>query len=77
MTDSALTNHKDAEASGHILDQQIQHLLVAVEHELRKAPRGTSELALIRSLQAPPRELIGEVSFPGIEPDLPPDQGNP
>ncbi|MFO7527804.1 MAG: DNA-J related domain-containing protein [Marinobacter sp.] len=63
MTDPALTNHKDAEASGHILDHQIQHLLVAVEHELRKAPRGTSELALIRSLQAPPWELIGEVSF--------------
>ncbi|MGF2735123.1 DNA-J related domain-containing protein [Marinobacter sp. DUT-1] len=63
MTDSALTDFKDAKASGPILDHQIQHLLVAVEHELRKAPRGTSELALIRSLQAPPWELIGDVSF--------------
>ncbi|MBD3639812.1 MAG: molecular chaperone DnaJ [Marinobacter sp.] len=63
MTDSALTDHKDAEASAVIPDHLIQHLLVAVEHELRKMPRGTSELALIRSLQAPPWELIGEVSF--------------
>ncbi|WP_372987868.1 DNA-J related domain-containing protein [Marinobacter sp.] len=63
MTDTALTDHKDTEASGRLLDHQIQHLLVAVEHELRKAPGGTSELALIRSLQAPPWELIGEVSF--------------
>lgn len=63
MTAYAPPDHKDAEASGHILDHQIQHLLVAVEHELRKVPRGISELTLIRSLQAPPWELIGEVSF--------------
>ncbi|RBP25965.1 DnaJ-like protein [Marinobacter pelagius] len=63
MTDTALTDHKDTEASHRLLDHQVQHLLVAVEHELRKAPRGTSELALIRALQAPPWELIGEVSF--------------
>lgn len=63
MTDSALTDHKDIHASDALLDHQIQHLLVAVEHELRKAPRGTSELALIRSLQAPPWGLIGEISF--------------
>lgn len=63
MTSSALTDHKDAETSDAIPDHLIQHLLVAVEHELRKMPRGTSELALIRSLQAPPWELIGEVSF--------------
>lgn len=63
MSDTALTARGDAEASTRLLDHQIQHLLVAVEHELRRAPRGTSELALIRSLQAPPWELIGEVSF--------------
>lgn len=63
MSDTAVTTEGDAEASSRILDHQIQHLLVAVEHELRKAPLGTSELALIRSLQAPPWELIGEVSF--------------
>jgi len=63
MTDSALTDRKDAEASNPILDHQIQHLVVAVEHLLRNAPRGISELALIRALQAPPWELIGDVRF--------------
>lgn len=63
MTDTALTDHKNTEGTCRLLDQQIQHLLVAVEHELRKSPRGTSELALIRALHVPPWELIGEVSF--------------
>ncbi|MCG2581968.1 MAG: molecular chaperone DnaJ [Marinobacter sp.] len=50
--------HSDA-----ILELQIQHMLVAVEHELRQHPDGMNELSLIRSLQGSPWELIGEVSF--------------
>lgn len=46
-----------------LLEQHIQHLLVAVERELRQAPAGLSELALIRTLQQPPWELVGEVRF--------------
>lgn len=46
-----------------LLEQQIQHLLVAVEHELRAAPAGMNELSLIKALQKPPWELLGEVSF--------------
>lgn len=46
-----------------VLGQHIQHLLVAVERELRRAPEGLSELALIKALQRPPWQLIGEVSY--------------
>ncbi|WP_227539438.1 MULTISPECIES: DNA-J related domain-containing protein [Marinobacter] len=46
-----------------LLEHQIQHLLVAVEHELRTAPAGMSELSLIKSLQRPPWKLLGEVTF--------------
>ncbi|MGM0767304.1 MAG: DNA-J related domain-containing protein [Pseudomonadota bacterium] len=46
-----------------VLDLQIQHLLVAIEHELRQYPEGMSELALIKRLQGQPWELIGEVAF--------------
>jgi len=46
-----------------LLEQQIQHLLVAVEHELRDAPTGMNELSLIKTLQRPPWELLGDVSF--------------
>ena len=45
------------------LEQQIQHLLVAVEHELRSAPAGMNELSLIKALQKPPWELLGAVVF--------------
>ncbi|WP_372999598.1 DNA-J related domain-containing protein [Marinobacter sp.] len=45
------------------LEQQIQHLLVAVEHELRSAPAGMNELSLIKVLQKPPWELLGDVVF--------------
>jgi len=45
------------------LEDQVQHLLVAVEHELHRAPAGLSELELIRVLQKAPWKLIGEVSF--------------
>lgn len=45
------------------LDLQIQHLLVAVEAELRRRPQGFSELALIRQLQQPPWQLLEPVSF--------------
>jgi len=46
-----------------LLEQQIQHLLVAVEQELRQAPAGLSELNLIRKLQHSPWELFGDVRF--------------
>lgn len=53
-----------ATGSNAWLNQHIQHLLVAVEHELRVAgPGGLSELELIRSLQKPPWELIGTVNY--------------
>ncbi len=45
------------------LEDQVQHLLVAVEHELRTNPAGLSELELIRTLQRPPWQLLGEVRF--------------
>ncbi|MBC7184722.1 MAG: molecular chaperone DnaJ, partial [Marinobacter sp.] len=50
-------------ATDTLLEQQIQHLLVAVEHELRSAPAGMNELTLIKTLQRPPWELLGNVSF--------------
>lgn len=46
-----------------MLDGHIQLMLVAVEHELRAAKEGISELELIRALQRAPWELIGQVSF--------------
>ncbi|RBW49877.1 molecular chaperone DnaJ [Marinobacter sp. F3R11] len=49
--------------SAEILEQQIQHLLVAVEHELRSLPDGIDELTLIRKLQSPPWQLIGDLEF--------------
>ncbi|KPQ30307.1 MAG: DnaJ-class molecular chaperone with C-terminal Zn finger domain [Marinobacter excellens HL-55] len=46
------------------LSQHIQHLLVAVEHELRAAgPDGLSELDLIKALQRQPWQLIGSVNY--------------
>lgn len=66
MTDSTSITAQ-ADSDGHYddgaLDQHIQHMLVAVEHELRRAAGGISELALIKALQRPPWELIGQVSY--------------
>lgn len=45
------------------LEQQVQHLLVAIEHTLRAHPAGVSELALIKALQAAPWQLVGDVNF--------------
>ncbi|MGC8119242.1 DNA-J related domain-containing protein [Marinobacter sp. VGCF2001] len=57
-----------ADAEHNWLQQQVQHLLVAVEHELRAAgPAGLSELELIRALQSERWGLIGAVDF--HEPD--------
>lgn len=52
-----------AQNEDDFLEQQILHLLVAVEHELRSAPAGTNELSLIKALQNPPWELLGDVVF--------------
>lgn len=49
--------------SDAILDQNIQHLLVAVEHELRDSPEGIDELNLIKRLQSPPWRLFGNLDF--------------
>lgn len=50
------------------LEQHTEHLLVAVEHELRQVgPAGLSELELIKALQAEPWALIGRVNY--HEPD--------
>lgn len=64
-TGRAQTGHPyPAETDGNpVLDLHIQHLLVAVEHELRQCPEGMSELALIKRLQGQPWELIGDVAF--------------
>ena len=64
-TGRAQTGHPDpAQTDGNpVLDLHIQHLLVAVEHELRQCPEGMSELALIKRLQGQPWELIGDVAF--------------
>jgi len=59
-TEPELPRNPDLDAA---LEDQVQHLLVAVEHELRLAPAGLSELELIRLLQQTPWQLIGEVSF--------------
>ncbi|WP_404361982.1 DNA-J related domain-containing protein [Marinobacter sp.] len=45
------------------LDRQIQHLMIALESILRESPGGLSELALIKTLQVPPWELLDEVDF--------------
>ncbi len=66
MTDSHSpinASHPRAVEDDDCLEQQIQHLLVAVEHELRSAPAGMNELSLIKALQSPPWELLGEVVF--------------
>lgn len=66
MTNSTSNRQPTDFAADHydgILEQQIQHLLVAVEHELRQSPDGLSELLLIKALQRPPWELIGDVRF--------------
>ncbi|MDO6440608.1 DNA-J related domain-containing protein [Marinobacter sp. 2_MG-2023] len=49
--------------SGEMLEQQIQHLLIAVEHELRVSPNGTDELNLIKRLQRAPWCLVGDLEF--------------
>ena len=53
----------DADAPNETLNFQIQHLLVATEHILRRHPAGINELGLIKTLQKPPWELISEVNF--------------
>ncbi len=55
-----------ADRSG-ALEEQIRHLMVAAEHELSLAPEGLDELGLIRALQRPPWELLGEVRFDSPE----------
>lgn len=52
-----------AKVPDSMLEQQIQHLLVAVEHELRSSTFGIDELNLIKKLQKPPWRLIGELEF--------------
>ncbi|KMQ74762.1 DNA-J related protein [Marinobacter subterrani] len=66
MTDSHSSMSPTSPQAAHtaaLIEQQIQHLLVAVEHELRGAAAGMNELALIKALQRPPWELLGKVSF--------------
>lgn len=59
-TEPDLPSNPDLDAA---LEDQVQLLLVAVEHELRSIPAGLSELELIRALQRPPWQLLGEVRF--------------
>ncbi|WP_303289309.1 DNA-J related domain-containing protein [Marinobacter sp. SS5-14b] len=66
-----LNNHEPTDTDTHQLrwlEQQVEHLLVAVEHELRSAgPLGLSELALIKALQSDRWGLIGAVDFLNTE----------
>lgn len=64
------SKHQDtaSQADRNWLEQQVQHLLVATEHELRaRGPLGLTELDLIRALQSDRWQLIGPVNF--MEPD--------
>lgn len=66
MTDSyipAPSPGRDQPTEQQWLELQIQHLLIAVEHELRTRPSGINELELIKTLQKPPWELLGPVNF--------------
>lgn len=58
-----LSEPTPTKAPNPMLERHIQHLLVAVEHELRNSSFGIDELNLIRKLQRPPWELIGKVEF--------------
>ena len=57
-----ITQHGDS-SPREALHSHIAHLQVALEHELRQAPDGLSEYALIKKLQQPPWQLLGEVRF--------------
>ncbi|MDP4546585.1 MAG: DNA-J related domain-containing protein [Marinobacter sp.] len=66
MTTDQKTRPTNSNASHELnwLTQQVEHLLLAVEHELRVAgPSGLSELALIKALQSDCWQLIGPVDF--------------
>ena len=58
----AITQHGDS-SPHEALHSHIAHLQVALEHELRQAPGGLSEYALIKKLQQPPWQLLGDVRF--------------
>ncbi len=49
--------------SQRVLQNHIEHLQVALEHELRHAADGLSEHALIKRLQKPPWLLVGALRF--------------
>lgn len=55
--------HPDDPRPQEALQSHIAHLQVALEHELRRAPGGLSEYALIKKLQQPPWQLLGVVRF--------------
>lgn len=59
---NAITHPGDS-SPHEALQSHIAHLQVALEHELRQAPGGLSEYALIKKLQQPPWQLLGEVRF--------------
>lgn len=63
MTDMPLKETIRSAEAESALDRQIEHLLVAVEHELRSASDGMDELNLIKTLQRPPWQLLGQVNF--------------
>jgi len=69
MTNTSTLNQPGAithsgDSSPHqALQSHIAHLQVALEHELRQAPGGLSEYALIKKLQQPPWQLLGDVRF--------------
>ncbi|MFV8571248.1 DNA-J related domain-containing protein [Marinobacter sp. SBS5] len=66
MTTDHKTHPSGRTASNELnwLTQQVEHLILAVEHELRMAgPLGLSELALIKALQSDRWQLLGPVDF--------------
>ncbi|WP_100639633.1 DNA-J related domain-containing protein [Marinobacter salexigens] len=64
---TATTQRLAENSSEKLLEQQIQHMLVAVEHELRSSPAGIDELSLIKKLQRSPWNLIGDLEFHDVQ----------
>lgn len=66
QTDNSPSTSVSADSAGSnsaTLAMQVQHLMIAAESVLRRAPEGLSELELIKALQQQPWQLLGEVDF--------------
>lgn len=62
LTPTIKDGHSNAQQD-QALFAHVSDLQIAIEHELRMAPAGLSEHALIKILQQPPWQLIGALRF--------------